>query len=70
MRPFKAERLGTGETIQNGKSEQKAHGDSFSEVSFLPEMFHLTEQESRVPFTIQPEFPEIFCKSGKKCLPI
>ena len=35
---------------------------TFSDIPLLPEIFHWSDPESRVPFTLQPDSPEAFCK--------
>ena len=35
---------------------------TFSDVPLLPEIFRWKDPKGRVPFTLQPDFPETFCK--------
>ena len=41
------------------RSEKQA---SFSDVPLLPELFRRNDLKSRVPVTLQPDFPQTFCK--------
>ena len=35
---------------------------SFSDIPLLPEFFRWNDLKSRVPVTLQPDFPQTFCK--------
>lgn len=48
---------------ETGPGEQ----DHLSDISLLPVIFHWNYLKSCVPFTLQTEFPETFCKMLNHC---
>jgi len=43
-------------------SFHRENGTTFLEIPFIPENPQWNEPKSRVPFTSQPEFPDVFAK--------
>ena len=43
-------------------SLHRENGTNFSGIPFIPDHFQWNEPKRRVPFTSQPEFPELFGK--------